>query len=147
MIVIDTMILTYFLLQHPGFTEEVDPVFSANLTYGAPPLWRSELRNSLLQYMGAADPNLPGNRLELADALAHMRDAEHLLDTHTYEVDSAEVLSLAFKSTCSAYDCEYVALAQALEVQLVTFDQKVLDAFPETAVHPKNFQPPEEESE
>ncbi len=41
---------------------------------------------------------------------------------------------VADRSDCSAYDCEYVALAKRLGVKLVTMDRKVLRAFPEVAV-------------
>jgi predicted nucleic acid-binding protein len=50
-----------------------------------------------------------------------------------YEVDSRSVLDLAASADCSAYDCEFVSLARALGVQLVTQDRQVLQAFPETA--------------
>ena len=45
-----------------------------------------------------------------------------------------DVLSLVHRSSCSAYDCEFVALARRLDVPLVTMDGRVIDAFPETAV-------------
>ena len=37
-------------------------------------------------------------------------------------------------SDCSAYDCEYVALAIALDVTLVTMHSKLLKSFPKHAV-------------
>lgn len=37
-------------------------------------------------------------------------------------------------SNCSAYDCEFVALAMALGVKLMTMDAKLLKAFPTLAV-------------
>jgi len=33
-------------------------------------------------------------------------------------------------STCSAYDCEYVALAEDLKTTLVTTDKQILSEFP-----------------
>jgi predicted nucleic acid-binding protein len=36
-------------------------------------------------------------------------------------------------SDCSAYDCEFVALAKRLNSPLITADKKVLKAFPEFA--------------
>jgi predicted nucleic acid-binding protein len=51
-----------------------------------------------------------------------------------HEVDSRLVLELVRDSDCSAYDCEFVALAMALGVKLVTMDAKLLKAFPKYAV-------------
>lgn len=140
MIIIDAMVLTYFLLRHSGFTEEVDPIFKVGLSCSAPPLWRSELRNALLQYVRATDdPEIPGSDLDVSGAIQRMRDAEMLLGNQTISVDSEDVLRLAEASGCTAYDCEYVALAQDVDVKLVTYDRDVLEAFPDTAVHPAHF--------
>ena len=49
-------------------------------------------------------------------------------------VDSETVLELVSASRCTAYDCEFVALALDLEVPLITADRKVLDAFPRIAM-------------
>jgi predicted nucleic acid-binding protein len=49
------------------------------------------------------------------------------------------VLTLATRSRCSAYDCEFVAVAQDLGVPLVTTDRQVLRAFPSVAVRPEAF--------
>jgi predicted nucleic acid-binding protein len=48
-------------------------------------------------------------------------------------VDSGRVLDLVRDSDCTAYDCEYVALAMHLGVKLVTMDGKLLKAFPKHA--------------
>jgi len=37
-------------------------------------------------------------------------------------------------SDCSAYDCEFMALAMKLDTRLVTVDKKLLRAFPKRAV-------------
>src|SRR5436190_18347548 len=50
-----------------------------------------------------------------------------------YQVESSVVLKLAATSGRSAYACEFVALARALEVRLVTSDQEVLASFPADA--------------
>jgi predicted nucleic acid-binding protein len=61
------------------------------------------------------------------------REAESLLSGNEYEMDSLDVLTLVRDSDCSAYDCEFVALAKRLGVDLVTMDKKVLRAFPAIA--------------
>ena len=43
------------------------------------------------------------------------------------------VLERVQGSDCSAYDCEFVALAQVLGTHLVTMDGKLLKAFPSIA--------------
>lgn len=50
------------------------------------------------------------------------------------EVDSRRVLELLRDSDCSAYDCEFVALALKLGVKLATMDTRLLKAFGTTAI-------------
>jgi predicted nucleic acid-binding protein len=57
----------------------------------------------------------------------------------SYDVSSEKVLELAMQSNCSAYDCEYVALAQDLGVPLVTADKQILKAFPKIAISMEKF--------
>lgn len=131
MIVVDTNIIAYLLL--PGeFTEQARRVFQLDPEWVAPALWRSELRNVLVMEMRR-------NQLPLAPAMEMMHAAEELLDEGTYDVSSEGVLRLAHESACSAYDCEFVALALSLQVDLVTVDKKVLAAFPRVAVSPDAY--------
>jgi predicted nucleic acid-binding protein len=60
------------------------------------------------------------------------------------EVDSQQVLSLVAASNCSAYDCEFVALAQELGVVLVTVDKRLLDNFPDITASLSRFVASEE---
>lgn len=62
-----------------------------------------------------------------------MDQAETLLSENEFEVPSAHIMKLLSTSNCSAYDCEFVALAQYLGVQLVTADKQILREFPEIA--------------
>jgi predicted nucleic acid-binding protein len=61
-----------------------------------------------------------------------MKDAE-------YEVASEQVIRLATQSGCSAYDCEFVALAMDLNAPLVTVDKKILARFPDVAISLDEF--------
>jgi predicted nucleic acid-binding protein len=57
-----------------------------------------------------------------------------LLAGNEHEIDSGRVLELVRDSDCSAFDCEFVALATHLNAKLVTVDAKLLQAFPMRAV-------------
>lgn len=126
MIVVDTNILAYLYL--PGeFTAQAERLLSEHAEWAAPQLWRSEFRNILAGYMRRG-------AFGLHQAIALQREAEALLACGEHVVDSAAVLELVQNSYCSAYDCEFVALAKMLGVKLVTMDVKLLQAFPEIAI-------------
>ena len=99
---------------------------------GRPVLWRSELRNVLALY-------LRKSLISFEDALKLAAEAEALLEGNEYEVSAHDVLALVSASPCSAYDCEFVALAQSLDVKLVTMDKKLIAAFPDRAVSLNDF--------
>ena len=50
-------------------------------------------------------------------------------------------MQLALESNCSAYDCEFVAVAERLGLPLVTEDRRVLAAFPRIAISLEAFAP------
>ncbi len=123
MIVVDSNVIAYLYL--PGeFTASAEALLVHDAAWAAPPLWRSELRNILMGYVRRGS-------LSVEQALAIQREAEALLAPGEADVDSEAVLRLAAASGCTAYDCEFVALAQALSVPLITMDRALLKAFPE----------------
>jgi predicted nucleic acid-binding protein len=61
------------------------------------------------------------------------------MEGREYTVPTTKVLHLAAVSACSAYDCEFVAVAETLQVPLLTVDRQLLTAFPSIAMHPKAF--------
>ncbi|AGA91044.1 putative nucleic acid-binding protein, contains PIN domain [Thioflavicoccus mobilis 8321] len=126
MIVVDTNVVAYLYL--PGdYTEKAEALLEHDADWAAPLLWRSEFRNILAGYMRR-------QKLTLEAARNLQLEAESLLVGGEHEVDSRLVLELVRDSDCSAYDCEFVAVAMALGVKLVTMDAKLLKAFPKYAV-------------
>ncbi len=126
MIVVDTNVLAYLYL--PGeYTSAADALLQRDSEWAAPLLWRSEFRNILAGY-------LRRETLSFAQAAATQREAESLLAGAEFEIDSLSVLELVRDSDCSAYDCEFIALAQKLETRLVTMDRMLLKAFPKQTV-------------
>ena len=126
MIVVDTNIISYFLLP-TRYSESVDAVYKLDSDWAAPMLWRSEFRNVLAAY-------LRKNIIDLEKALLLQETAESVLSQNEFKVSSPQVLALVNESSCSAYDCEFVVLARHLNVPLVTQDKKILKEFPSTAV-------------
>ena len=131
MIVADTNLIAYFLLPS-GQSAEAEAVFRKDQEWAAPYLWRSELRNVLTQY-------LKRRVLSLRQALDVMAEAETLLHGREFSPSSEPIIRFAAASGCSAYDCEFIALAERLGVSLVTSDSQVLGAFAETAISPAKF--------
>jgi predicted nucleic acid-binding protein len=125
MIVVDSNILAYLYL--PGaFTARAESLLDQDPDWAAPILWRSEFRNILTGYLRL-------QQLSFDRAIDIQREAESLLLGAEYEIDSERVLELARDSSCSAYDCEFVALAMKLNLRLVTMDRALLRAFPNYA--------------
>mgnify|MGYP001806472333 CR=1 FL=1 len=126
MIVVDSNVVAYLYL--PGdYTAAADGLLEREPDWAAPVLWRSEFRNILAGYMRR-------HTISFEHALGLQDEAEGLLADGEYEVDSKAVLELVRDSDCSAYDCEYVALAMQLGTRLYTMDKKILRAFPHHAV-------------
>ncbi|WP_448173898.1 type II toxin-antitoxin system VapC family toxin [Rhizobacter fulvus] len=126
MIVVDSNILAYLYL--PGDrTAAAEALLEQNPEWAAPVLWRSEFRNILAGY-------LRRKTITFGQACSLQSEAESLLAGAEFEVDSTSVLDLVRDSDCSAYDCEFVALAIKLNTKLVTMDKKLLREFPTRTV-------------
>jgi predicted nucleic acid-binding protein len=126
MIATDTNTIAYLYLP----TDQTDNVVSLLHTdsqWIAPLLWRSELRNVLAMYVRKSI-------IDLSTAIAIQAQAEQQLADNEYTVNSMDVLTLAQKSGCSAYDCEFVSLATSLSLKLITGDQKLIQTFPNIAM-------------
>ena len=126
MIVVDSNVVAYLYL--PGaHTAAAEALLEENPEWAAPVLWRSEFRNILAGYMRR-------KALTFDQACELQSEAESLLLGSEFEVDSQAVLELVRDSNCSAYDCEFIALAIKLNTKLVTMDKKLLQAFPTHAL-------------
>lgn len=126
MIVVDVNVVAYLYLPGP-FSAAAENLLLSNSEWASPRLWRSEFRNILATYMRK-------NLLSLEQANTIFTSANDLLSNNEYEVSTLQVLQLAHDSGCSAYDCEYVALAHHLKLPIFTADKALLKAFPEVAV-------------
>ncbi|HAY26548.1 MAG TPA: type II toxin-antitoxin system VapC family toxin [Candidatus Accumulibacter phosphatis] len=126
MIVVDSNVLAYLYL--PGeHTAAAEALLERDPDWASPILWRSEFRNIVAGYLGRKD-------ISFEQAASLQNEAESLLAGCEFEVESRTVLELVRDSDCSAYDCEFIALAMKLDTKLVTMDKKLLQAFPNRAV-------------
>ena len=126
MIIADTNIISYLLLP-TSYSDSVDALYKIESDWAAPTLWKSEFRNVLALY-------LRKKIITLEKALQIQDTAESIMVNNEFDVSSSRVLALVEKSTCSSYDCEFIALAHHLNTKLITQDKKVLSEFRSTAV-------------
>ena len=70
----------------------------------------------------------------IEQATTLQKEAERLLAGAEFDIDSTSVLELVRTSDCSAYDCEFVALAKTLGTRVITMDKKLLKAFPKLTI-------------
>ncbi len=131
MIVVDTNIIGYLYLSSKR-SEQAEKALLKDAEWAAPILWRSEFRNVLAQYIRKGI-------LSFEDAVRIIDEATRLMEGMEYEVASMDVLQLAKESACSAYDCEFVALAREMNVSLVTVDRQILQEFPTDAISLDEF--------
>jgi predicted nucleic acid-binding protein len=130
-IVVDTNLIAHFFVVGDG-TTQAEAVRRGDPIWAAPALWRSEFRNILVRMVRQ-------RALRLEEARRIATEAEHGMAGQEYTAVSDDVIDLAVSSGCTAYDCEFVALAIGLRVPLVTSDRQVLRAFPSIAVAPDAF--------
>ena len=131
MIVVDTNVIHYCWVrgQH---TEVAQAVRRQDPDWHAPVLWRSELRNVLNAYLRRESLSRE-HIVEILDA------ADQALAGNEHIIADQLVLDVVEASTLTAYDAEFVALASALSVPLVTADRAVLKAFPDRAMTMEAF--------
>lgn len=131
MIVADCTLIAHLLIPGPAMAVAQD-VLEADPDWIVPPLWRSEMRNTLRGY-------IVNRAMTLEHASGLMARAEDRFGRMESPVSSDHVLALVVATNCSAYDAEYVALAQASGTVLITSDRKLHRIFPEAARSPEHF--------
>jgi len=130
-IVVDTNLIAYLLLGGEK-TPRARSIFERDSKWAAPLLWRSEFGSVLAMFIRQ-------RKLTSDKAMEFMNEAETLMQGEEYQVDSRRVIKLIDSSKCSAYDCEFIALAQHLDLPLITSDKQVLKEFPDTAVSIESY--------
>jgi predicted nucleic acid-binding protein len=129
MIVVDASVIVPLIAPH----QHTAParVAARHDVWTAPVLWRSEVRSALIKMIRAKS-------LSLDEAKTRFKQAELQLYREC-SVQGDKVLEYSAKSQSSAYDCEYVVLADLLGLKLITTDEALIKHFPDTAVHLTDF--------
>jgi predicted nucleic acid-binding protein len=130
-IVIDTHLAVCLFL--PGnANQHAEELLVRDSRWVVPGLFFSEFKSVLsgLLRQGA---------MNLSDAIAYVNEAETVLERAPFSPNHGRILELSLGSGCPAYACEFVALAEMLDVPLVTVDPRVLQAFPRLAMSPSAY--------
>ena len=122
MIVVDSNVLAYHWLPGPR-NADAEALVRYDAEWAAPVLWRSEFRNVLTGYIRAGHLTQTDAENAMHNAASCLLGGEHFVTDHA-------VFSLVAHSKCTAYDCEFVALAQALSTVVITEDRALLSSFP-----------------
>jgi predicted nucleic acid-binding protein len=130
-IVVDTNVICYRWISSPN-SAAAENALAKDPHWIAPVLWRSEFRNVL-----ALAIRQKALTIDAAQQIA--RKAETSFEHCEFAVSSNAILQLVARSNCTAYDCEFVALARTQGVRLVTVDRQILHEFPEIAVSLERF--------
>ncbi len=131
MIVVDTHLAVCLLL--PGNADHrAEEVLTKDSRWVVPGLLFLEFKNVLAGH-------LRRGLMSLKDAAAYMAEAEAVLEQAPFSASHERVLELSLASGCPSYGCEFVGLAEMLDIPLVTADPPVLQAFPGLAFSPSDY--------
>jgi len=130
-IVVDTNVIHYCWVRGQ-YTKVAQAVRRQDPDWHAPILWRSELRNVLTAY-------LRRELMSREQILGILNAADQALAGGEHIIADELVLDVVMDSRLTAYDAEFVALAGALSVPLVTADKAVLKTFPDRALTMEAF--------
>jgi predicted nucleic acid-binding protein len=132
--VVDTSVIAYFLLGTPKFVAEARTFWNHADELIAPSIWEAEIANVI--WMAARSDVITRDDAAAKLALAG-RLGVHSINNRTLWHGA---LTRALQSGVAVYDTLYVELAERERVRMVTFDEKVLKAYPAIAKRPRELE-------
>jgi predicted nucleic acid-binding protein len=123
MIVADTNLIAYLLIAGDK-TATARQVYQQDPDWFVPPLWQHEFLNVLTKYIRYEGSNV-------AEALTIWQNSIQFLSYRERRINLANALQLAASLQISAYDAQFLTLAQSLGCWLVTEDKQLLKKSPE----------------
>ena len=130
MIVADTNLIVYLFITGDQ-TSLAQKVLDLDPQWIVPPLWQSEFRNVLAASMRRG--------MTLLEAKQIMEDALQTMEKRQIMPANEKILELIAESDCTAYDCEFIALAKQLGIPVVTADKQLLRQFSDWAISLEEF--------
>lgn len=131
--VVDTNVVAYFLLGTPKFAAESRAFWHQADELVAPAIWEAEIANVI--WMAARTKVITGPDATAKLALAARLGVQSVNNRTLWH--GALVRSLT--SGIAVYDTLFVELAVREGVPLVTFDEKVVKAYPAIAKRPRDL--------
>ena len=131
MIVVDTNIIAYALIKGE-YSESARKVREMDPQWRVPFLWRYEFLNILTMYVQRSG-------LSEKQALDIWERAVKIFSVCEHSVPLGLSLKIACEYKITAYDAQFILLAQSLNILLVTQDKALLKIFPESAVAIEDF--------
>jgi predicted nucleic acid-binding protein len=122
-IIVDTNVVAYFFIEGPK-TRLAQKVRDVDSRWCMPELWRHEFLNALSTHARHGG-------MSAGQAGTLWRKATELLTGCEVTVDMWSALQLSILHGISAYDAQYIALAEILNVRCVTEDRGLLHVFPQ----------------
>ncbi|GAB1489384.1 hypothetical protein MASR2M8_18370 [Opitutaceae bacterium] len=126
MIVADTNAIAYLCIQGDK-TGAAQAAARSDPDWITAPLWRDEFLNVLVLSVTA-------QRLTENQALIVWSNAQTLMAGRESPVEASATLELAVRTKITAYDAQFVLLAQRQGARLLTDDKELLRKFPSTAI-------------
>ena len=131
MIVVDANILIYSLIEG-DYSPLVHKLRERDVDWRTTGLCLHETLNVLATYQRR-------DILTLAQCKKLLEHAERFMKVAQCEMKMEAALAVAAKYTITGYDAQYVALAQSLNVPLITEDRKLREAVPGIAFSMQEF--------
>lgn len=126
MIVVDANIIAYLFIKGER-TEQARQLYAQEPDWTAPLLWQHEFLNVLATMVKQSNCTVP-------DALNLWQQAQTLMLDQERAIALSDALILATTHGISAYDAQYVTLAEGLNAVLVTEDKRLLQKLPGRAM-------------
>ncbi len=126
MIVVDTNVMVHLVTGSAEYGEKASALLRSDPEWAAPPVLLSELRNVVIGFVRRG-------WVEMPQAMAMHDDAVALLGDRIASVNGAAVLEVAESLGLSAYDAEFIVVAEALRCELYSLDREILAVAPDLA--------------